>query len=279
MCMTSHDAPPTARSGRFTANNVDLHYLEWCSPESPPLVLIHGGSAHAHWWDHIARELAHDYRVIALDSRGHGESGWASPPAYEIEDYVADIAAVVEALQLAPFVLIGHSLGGFIALTYATRFAASLKALIVVDMGPRLPYSRRTRLLSRIPAPIYRDEDDLLRRFRLMPEETWSDPTLLQHIARHSVRALDDGRLTLKIDRATFIRGPCDVSAQLSRITCPTLLVRGAASQTLSRTTAQEMAAACPNLRFVEISGAGHHVFLDQPLAFLTEVRHFLRTT
>jgi pimeloyl-ACP methyl ester carboxylesterase len=268
--MTPHD--------RFLSlHGVNLHYLEWGLPEHPPLMLIHGGSAHAHWWDHIAVELAHDYRVIALDARGHGESGWASPPAYEIEDYVADIAAVAETLQLAPFVLVGHSLGGFIALTYATRYAALLKALIVVDMGPRLPYSRRTRLLSRIPAPIYRDEDDLLRRFRLMPEETWADPALLHHIARHSVRALDGGRLTLKIDRATFIRGPRDVSAQLSRITCPTLLIRGAESQTLSQATAQEMAAACPHLQVVEISGAGHHVFLDQPLAFLAEVRHFLR--
>jgi pimeloyl-ACP methyl ester carboxylesterase len=254
-----------------------LHYLEWGAPYNPPLLLIHGGSAHAHWWDHIAVDLAHDYRVLALDLRGHGDSEWAAPPSYEIDDYVEDIAALVAHLQLAPFTLIGHSLGGLIALSYATRHAATLSALVVVDMGPRLQPSRRMQLLSRIPAPIYRDEADLVHRFRLMPEETWAEPALLQHIARHSARPLADGRLTLKIDRATFIRGPHDVSARLSSITCPTLLIRGGASQTLSLDKTKEMAALCPRLQPREIPGAGHHVFLDQPVAFLDVVRHFLQ--
>lgn len=261
----------------LNVRGIRLHYLEWGSPDNPPLLLIHGGSAHAHWWDHIAVELARTYRVIALDLRGHGDSGWAVPPSYDIDDYVADIDAVVTQLHLAPFTLIGHSLGGLISLSYATRFSTTLKALVIVDMGPRLQPSRRMQLLSRIPAPIYRDEADLLHRFRLLPEETWAEPALLQHIARHSARPLVDGRLTLKIDRATFVRGPHDVSTQLSQITCPTLLIRGGASQTLSLERAKDMEALCPRLQLREVPGAGHHVFLDQPVAFLEAVRHFLQ--
>jgi pimeloyl-ACP methyl ester carboxylesterase len=275
--MTLHSHPLFPQSHAIPIRGIVLHYLEWGSPHDPPLLLIHGGSAHAHWWDHVAGDLAHDYRVIALDLRGHGESGWAAPPSYEIDDYVEDIAAVVTHLQLAPFTLIGHSLGGLISLSYATRYSAMLTGLIVIDMGPRLQPSRRMQLLSRIPAPIYRNEEDLFHRFRLMPEETWAEPALLQHIARHSARPLGDGRLTLKIDRATFIRGPHDVSAQLDHITCPVLLIRGGASQTLSGDKAQEMVALCPRLQLREVPGAGHHVFLDNPVAFLDGVRHFLQ--
>jgi pimeloyl-ACP methyl ester carboxylesterase len=240
-------------------------------------LFIHGGSAHAHWWDHVAVDLAREYRVIALDLRGHGDSGWAVPPSYDIDDYVEDIAAVVVQLHLAPFTLVGHSLGGLISLTYATRYATTLRALIVVDMGPRLQPSRRMHLLSRIPAPIYRDEADLIRRFRLLPEGTWAEPALLEHLARHSARPITDGRLTLKIDRATFIRGPHDVSTQLCQITCPTLLIRGGTSQTLSLERAKEMEALCPRLQLREVPDASHHVFLDNPVAFLNAVRHFLQ--
>lgn len=266
----------TPHSRFLSVRGVNLHYLEWGSQHNPPLMLIHGGSAHAHWWDHIAAELACEQRVMALDSRGHGDSDWVRPPAYEIGDYVEDIAAVVARLQLAPFVLIGHSLGGLIAMTYAIRHGKTLNALVIVDMGPRTQPSRRMQLLSRVPTPIFLDEDDLCRRFRLLPEETWAAPELLHHIARHSARPLRDARLTLKIDRATFVRQHHDVNAELSRITCPTLLVRGGESKTLAPEVAREMEAQCPCLRTIEIPGAGHHVFLDKPAAFLEVVRKFL---
>jgi pimeloyl-ACP methyl ester carboxylesterase len=268
---------PVPSSHSITVQGLSLHYLDWGSPTNLPLLLLHGGSAHAHWWDHIASELAHDYRVIALDFRGHGDSGWATPPAYAIEDYVADVAAVVEQLNLIPFVLIGHSLGGLIALTYAALHATTLRALVVVDMGPRLQQTRRMQLLSRVPTPVYRDEEDLFHRFRLLPEETWAAPSLLQHIARHSVRALEAGRLILKTDRATFSRSSHDISARLPDITCPTLLIRGMESRALSPETTREMKTRCPRLQQVEVPGAGHHVFLDNPAAFVDTVSRFLR--
>src|SRR5215813_4151383 len=166
-----------SRSQRIFLPQVELHYLEWSPPQegslqNPPIMLLHGGSAHARWWDHIAIELARDYRTLALDLRGHGDSSWASPPSYEIDDYVADLAEIVISLQLPPFVLIGHSLGGLISLTYATRYADTLQAVIIVDMGPRSRQNRRLLLLSRFPSPIYQNEVDLFHRFRLLPEET-----------------------------------------------------------------------------------------------------------
>jgi pimeloyl-ACP methyl ester carboxylesterase len=266
----------TPRSSFITVSGVNLHYLEWGLRTDPPLLLLHGGSAHAHWWDYIAADLAREYRVLALDLRGHGDSVWVTPPAYEITDYVADLEAVVTALDLSPLVLVGHSLGGFIALTYATLHAATLQALVVADIGPCLPHSRRMRLLRRLPAPVYHDEADLLARFRLLPEDTRATATLLQHLARHSVRRLPDGRLTLKFDRASLLRQPCDLSLRLRHVTCPTLILRGSDSRNLPVATLTEMVTLCPRAQGEEIPAAGHHVFLDNPAVFLQTVRSFL---
>lgn len=259
---------------------VRLHYLEWGEPTNPPLLLLHGGSAHAHWWDHIALVLAEDFHVIALDLRGHGDSGWVpGDSAYQIEQYVADLAQVVAQLALPPFVLLGHSLGGFVAMSYASANAQHLRALIAIDIGPRLGGSRFMRLLRQMPAPIFADEADLHRRFRLLPQKTSASPELLRDIARHSVRPRTDGRLSLKCDRATMNREPRDLQAQLANISCPTLVMRGSESHNLSLSTQEEMIRLCPQAHGVEIAGAGHHIFLDTPEEFLVEVQGFLLAT
>lgn len=257
-------------------NGTQLHCLEWGEATQPALVLLHGGAAHAYWWDHIAPTLASKYHVLALDLRGHGDSRWVTPPAYEIDDYVADLEAFVDTLSLAPCVLIGHSLGGFIALAYALAHPEFLRSLIVVDMRARLGRSRFMRLLQSMPAPIYADERDLFRRFRLLPVETHASPELLRVIARHSVRRTGDGQLQLKSDRATLTRTPRDLSGQLAGLTCPTLFIRGQDSKTLSASALAELIQTCPNAHGVAIPGSGHHVFLDNPSAFLQAVKIFL---
>lgn len=267
----------TPRSRFVRVQGVDLHSLEWGLPTAPPLLLLHGGAAHAHWWDHIAPTLARDYRVIALDLRGHGESGWLVPPAYEVEDYVADVGEVIRALYLPRPVLIGHSLGGFVAMAYALAAPQTVGGLVVIDIGPRLGNGRFMRLLRTVPPPVYRDDAELISRFRLLPVDTSAPPTLLHHIARQSVRRQADGSLRLKCDRATLTRGVRDLRAQLTQISCPTLFVRGEKSRHVSAAMLQTMVTLCPRARGVEITGAGHHVFLDQPEAFLGAVRVFLR--
>jgi pimeloyl-ACP methyl ester carboxylesterase len=263
-------------SHHIQLNGTRLHYLEWGEAANPPLVLLHGGAAHAHWWDHIAPILAHNYRVIALDLRGHGDSAWTIPAAYEIDDYVADVAALVDTLELAPMTLLGHSLGGLITLAYAIAQPQLLRGLIVVDMRARLRTSRYMRLLQAMPAPVYQDEQDLLRRFRLLPADTQASPQLLHAIAQHSVRPMMDKKLQLKSDRAALTRAPRDLEGQLSRLTCPTLFIRGQDSRYLSARALAELIQTCPDARGTEIPHAGHHVFLDNPTAFLQAVKIFL---
>jgi pimeloyl-ACP methyl ester carboxylesterase len=274
-------AAATASGDDRTAvvSGLSLHYLTWGAPDLPRVVLVHGGSAHAHWWDFVAPALADRYHLIALDLRGHGDSQHATPPAYAIDDYVRDLEGLVAALALERFALVGHSLGGVIALTYAGRHTARLTALALVDSRPTTGTGRSGLVsrLSLVPHPVYADREDAVRRFRLLPRGTVAAPDVLRHVALAGLRPLPDGGFTPKFDRRAFSgRTMLDLAPVLRALGCPTLLVRGSESAFLDAATLQRMGALCPHAELAEIADAHHHVTLDRPEAFTRRLAAFL---
>jgi pimeloyl-ACP methyl ester carboxylesterase len=117
-------------------NGLNLHYLEWGNPNASPVVLLHGLCGNAHYWDFFASSTASEYRVLALDQRGHGNSSWAK--SYGPKGYVLDLEAFANNLRLDKFVLIGHSMGGINAIIYAAQHPDLIRALIIVDIGPEI---------------------------------------------------------------------------------------------------------------------------------------------
>jgi pimeloyl-ACP methyl ester carboxylesterase len=116
---------------RFDAGTVALNYAE--SPDAgPPLVLVHGGGSHWQGFLPIITALAADWHIYALDLRGHGRSGW-TPERYCLDDYAADLCAFLDRQVAAPAVLMGHSLGGMIALLAAARVPLAVRAVILGD--------------------------------------------------------------------------------------------------------------------------------------------------
>src|SRR6266508_5249710 len=101
-----------ARKRSVEVNGLRLNFLEWGMSGRPVLCFLHGGSAHAHWFDLVAPAFVDRFHVIALDQRGHGESDWAEPPAYATENFAADLLGVIDALGGRRIALIGHSMGG-----------------------------------------------------------------------------------------------------------------------------------------------------------------------
>ena len=89
-----------------------MHYLEWNPAGSKALVLLHGVTANAWWWEDFARHLPADYRLLALDQRGHGDSDWADD--YSHERHCEDITGFIEQLGIDRTVMVGQSMGGLI---------------------------------------------------------------------------------------------------------------------------------------------------------------------
>ena len=125
---------PTPEHGFIDADGLRLHYLDWGNSEAQPMLLLHGLQDCANSWDFFAAAMCSDYHVIALDHRGHGDSGQASEDRYRLIDYVSDVHDVVEFLGLRDLLLVGHSAGGRNAFMYAVANPNKVTPLAVVDI-------------------------------------------------------------------------------------------------------------------------------------------------
>jgi pimeloyl-ACP methyl ester carboxylesterase len=273
-----HFACETARTRALKVGGLTLNALEWGEPGRPALCFLHGGSAHAHWFDGVVATFADRFHVLALDQRGHGASEWAPEPAYATEDFAGDLLGLADAMGWARMTVIGHSMGGHNAMGFAAWYPERTERLVVVDSRPSIPAERLQTMHRRGDRGPMRHEtlDSALKSFRLLPRESVADPRLLEHLARQGI-AERDGRFLYRFDPAcNGRRRPTDGWALLERITAPTLLVRGEHSPILPREMAADMLTRLPRARLVEIAGTYHHLVLDAPLPFARVLDAFL---
>jgi pimeloyl-ACP methyl ester carboxylesterase len=260
-------------------NGLHLHFLESGREGAPALCFLHGGAAHAHWFDRVLPAFADRFHVISLDQRGHGESDWATPPAYATTDFAADLRALMDRLGWARMTLVGHSMGGHNSMGFAAWHADRTAALVIVDARPALPASSVERMhqRGRRPPRLHGTEESAVASFRLLPRETIADPALLQHIARRGLARVNGG-FRYRFDPACYgHRGPVDCWPLLPRIGASTLVVRAEHSPVLPADMAARMGQEIPRAEVVEIPGAYHHLTLDAPEAFSAALDGFLR--
>jgi pimeloyl-ACP methyl ester carboxylesterase len=244
----------------------------------PPVCFLHGGAAHAHWFDRVIPALTDRFHTLALDQRGHGSSSWATPPRYATEDFAADLLALMDERGWPRMALVGHSMGGHNAMAFAAWHPERVSALVVVDSRPQLPPDRVDRMHERgmRPPRLHATEDDAVRSFRLLPKQTKADARLLDHLARAGLIHADGG-YRYRFDPACYAnRQPVDCWPLLPRITARTLVVRGELSPILPVEMAERLAAAIPRARVIAIPGAYHHLVLDDPETFTRELSRFL---
>lgn len=260
-------------------NGLDLHYFEAGPPDAPPVCFLHGGAAHAHWFDRVIPAFTDWFHVISLDQRGHGASAWATPPAYATQDFASDLLALMDHFGWDRMALVGHSMGGHNSMGFAAWHPERVSALVVVDSRPQLPPDRIDRMRERGQRPprLHPTEDEAVRSFRLLPKETTADPALLQHLARAGLIRTERG-YRYRFDPACYAnRQPVDCWPLLPRVTAPALVVRGELSPILPADMAARLGAAIPRAEVVEIKGAYHHLTLDAPEAFNRVLERFLR--
>ena len=267
-----------ARSRRVAASGLSLHLLEWGEQGHPALLFLHGGAAHAHWFDGVTGAFVDRFHVVALDQRGHGESQWADPPAYGTEEFTGDLNGVMDALGWRHTVVIGHSMGGHNALTFAAWYPERVRGLVIVDARPAIPADRLEGLRTRGRRALrgHASAEEAVASFRLLPPDTVADPALMRHLARQGIVERDGG-FAYRFDPASYgSRRPADGWQLVSRIQAPTLIVRGEHSPILPRDMAERMRDAIPKASLVEFEGAYHHVTLDKPAEFTRVLSEFL---
>ena len=263
----------------FVVNGMTLRALEWGKPGRPGLCFLHGGSAHAHWFDGVVPRFVDRFHVISLDQRGHGESDWAPDSRYGTEQFAADLLGVIDALGWEQATLVGHSMGGHNALAFSAWHPERVRMLCVVDSRPSLPVGRLEAMHRRGHRGPRRHEslDLALRSFRLLPAETLATPELLEHLGRAGI-VEREGRFLYRFDPlCNGERQPVDCWELIHKIQAPTLLVRGELSPIMPKDMADRMLGLMPRVELVTMPGVYHHLVLDAPEAFAGILDDFLR--
>jgi len=279
------------------SDGLALHLLEW-SREGTPLLFVHGFGNDAHIWDDAAPAVATYYRTLAVDLRGHGDSDRDPECRYDYEFHVADLEAVLAKLGVERLVLVGHSLGGRIGTLFAGRHPDRMAGLVIVDSAPELD----VRGTVRISVDLQKNSSGGSASFAseaeyrdvLAHNYPAASRGALARMAHHGLRRRDDGRFEPKLDPAWF-KGRSDAGTDaeamrareerltremwdaLARVPCPTLVVRGAASDVLSPDVADRMVEeVLRHGRLAIIPRAGHSVMVDNPEAFRAALTGFV---
>ena len=191
-------------------DHIKMHYLEWGDPDDQTVLMLHGNSQQGHSWDFVSLVMAHDYHVMALDQRGHGDTDWAPDGDYSIEAHQKDIDDFVKAQGLNQFILMGHSMGGRNSLIWASRNPGTLEGLVIVDTGPETQRRGRDRIRNFQELP---DELDSFEEFadRVQAYTGRSREQVLGAL-QYSIRERPDGKWTWKYDKAMRGAGRRDES-------------------------------------------------------------------
>jgi pimeloyl-ACP methyl ester carboxylesterase len=255
-----------------------IHYLRWGALGRPGIVLIHGGAAHAHWWTHFAPLLAGEYAVAAIDLSGHGDSAWRDE--YTSNLWADEIMAVAEDADFAgPPILVAHSMGGLIAVITAARYGDRLAGAVILDspVSRPDPESEEAAYGRSFSQPrTYADAATALDHYRLVPDQPWVNPWIMEYVARTSIRERD-GRWCWKWDVNVFRKiTPQAIREVLPRVGCRVALFRGENGLVTPDIGAYMYELMHRNAPVVEIPQAYHHMMLDQPLPLLAALRALL---
>lgn len=245
-----------------------LAYYEWGAADATrTVVCVHGLTRNARDFDVLAASLASDCRVICIDIVGRGDSDWLSDPSlYAYPQYLADMTALLARLGTAQVDWIGTSMGGLIGILLAAQPRTPISRLVLNDVGPFIGSAAMTRIASYISQPpVLPDMAAALAYIRTIYQNTGPCTDAdYQTMTETSIRPLPDGGYALQYDPAIAVNfaalsGDLDLWPYYDRISCPTLVLRGAQSDVLTDETAAAMTRRGPQAQLVVIPGIGHY--------------------
>jgi pimeloyl-ACP methyl ester carboxylesterase len=261
--------------------DASIHFQQWSAHDTNrSLLFVHGHAAHAHWWDFIAPAFSEEFRVGALDLSGYGDSDHRVQ--YRASQFAAEIVAAADALG-PETILVAHSFGGSMARIAAYLHPDKFKALVLVDsvISDR---RRQTSEPNPIKAPHIRHYDSLAeakRRFRLRPPQPKPADYIVDYLAEYSVKSTEQG-YQFKLDPQVFEKmwpdeaEYPDALTMMKEMTLPNAYIYGDLSRFCPPEMVTVLEEVFPDWRLQKVSAAHHHIFLDQPLAFIEALKTLL---
>lgn len=228
------------------------------------LVLVHGHGAHHVWWHAVVPLLADRWRVVTLDLSGHGDSGHRAE--YSGAQWAREVVAVAEAAGADRPVVVGHSLGGRVAVLAGGLHPDRVAGLVLLDCGILLPDTLRGRTLPPPrPPKLYPTREAAVAAFRFAPPQPEPPADLLRPVAEYSVRAVEGGwtwkhggqRFPTLYDEHTMHAA--------TTLTVPVAYVSGGESLVVDDARAAEVTRMLPGVRAVRVPGLHHHLVLEDP--------------
>ncbi|MDA1241402.1 MAG: alpha/beta hydrolase [Chloroflexi bacterium] len=284
-------ASPTKPRDEFVeVNDLKLHYREWGDTRSRhALIMLHGYAATSEMWSDVASDLAREFRVIALDMRGYGQSDHADDMDYTRSAQLDDLEKFIDALGLRSVTLAGHSMGGALAICYASEHPEIVTALVVIEAAPEVLRSGiegLRRLL--MTGESFASMDEAIEAFRA--QQPYAVTEQLERRVLSVLKTNESGRLVWNFDEAfrdPQIRPPepdpgqrrlSDLWDSADRIQCPAMIIRGQDTDMLTPEAIQRLHRRIPGSRVSLIEDAGHQVPTDQPAALALNIREFLQS-
>ena len=271
-------AEPRRRSVQC-ASPKGLHriaYVEWGDPRNRDvLVCVHGLARSSRDFDELARALSGQFRVACPDLAGRGDSDRLVDPAlYVVPQYVSDMVTLTARLDVESVNWLGTSLGGLVGMALAAQAGTPVKKLVLNDAGPVIAKAALERIAGYLgKTPVFASLDEAEKYVRAVSapfgphsEAQWRFLTenWVRKDAEGKWRPHYDPRIADEYKR-TLPDKDVELWYLYDAIRCPTLVLRGAQSDLLSRGTADGMARRGPKAKVVEIAGVGHAPTLLNP--------------
>ncbi len=257
-----------------TVNGIRLAYSDRGQQHPTVLLLIHGFPLNRHMWDAQLAGLSDQFRVIAPDLRGAGDSD-VPPGPYAVDQYAGDLAALLDHLAVPQVVLGGLSMGGYVALAFWRRHAPRVRAMILLDTRSEAdsPEARANRdaAIARVP----RDGAEAFAREQL---QRLLAPASLANtrLAGKALAIMATASVEGVVSTLYCLRDRPDSRPTLPTIHVPALIVVGDKDQVTPPAVAQSMAEAIPGARLLTIRQAGHLSPLEQPRSVNRGLRAFV---
>lgn len=241
-----------------TVNDIDMHYIRYGNKKGQTLVFLHGWGQNIEMMTPVANPFQEEYDIIVVDLPGHGESKEPTNVLL-LDDFVECVKSLLDNLKIKKPILIGHSFGGKISLLYASKY--EVEKLILFGS----PFKKEIQKLS--------FKTKMLKQLKKVPGLNKFENFAKRHIGSTDYRNASPIMREILVQHVNY-----DITKEVQKITCPTLLVWGTNDEAVDISRAYELEKLINNAGLVVYEGCTHYAYLENLNQTIRVVDSFLRS-